>query len=149
MATINSVMTRDPACCTADESVVECAQMMETEDVGLIPVVESLDTKKLIGVVTDRDLCLDVIAAGRDPNGCVVEDCMSDEVYTVRDNDDIAQALSLMKEHQVRRLPVVDEQGACIGIVSQADLSRAVPAGDFQQTIAEISREEHHEPAGV
>src|SRR5262245_41386847 len=111
MATVESVMTREPACCTADDSVIECARLMESADDGMIPVVESRDTRKLIGVVTDRDLCLQVIARGLHPRDLTVEEAMTDEVYTVAPGDTFEKAVQTMAQQKVRRLPVVDERG--------------------------------------
>jgi CBS domain-containing protein len=134
MPSIESVMARDPACCTGDDGVIECARLMERDNVGMIPVVESLDTRKLVGVVTDRDLCIEVVARALDPNEVTVEECMTDELVAVGASDDIERALDLMRQHQVRRLPVVDEDGACVGVVGQGDLAQAVAAGRAKET---------------
>ncbi len=139
--TVENVMTRDPECCTADESVIECAKMMENADVGMIPIVESLDTRKLIGVVTDRDIALGVVARGLEPKECTVEDCMTDEVFTVSASDPLDRAAETMKQHQVRRLPVVDENNCIIGVIAQADLVRAAPAEQVKDTVGTISEE--------
>jgi CBS domain-containing protein len=140
MIRIEEVMTRDPALCTPDDSVVDCAKLMAREDVGLIPVVESRETRKLIGVVTDRDLCMTVIAEGRDPNECKVEEAMSDEPITVGADEALERALELMKRHQIRRVCVIDEDGASIGVLSQADVVRAAPAKEVKRTVTEISK---------
>ncbi len=140
MANVESAMTRDPVCCTADESVIECARLMDEEDVGMIPVVESADTRRLIGVVTDRDICLTVVAQGRNPRECVVEECMTDELFTVRPDDDLERALDLMRSEQIRRLPVVDENGAIIGVIAQADIASAIAAPEVKRAIEEISK---------
>lgn len=140
MPTIETVMTRDPVCCTADDSVIECAKAMARENVGCIPVVESQDTRKLIGVVTDRDLCLDVIAEGRDPDDVTVGECMSEDLVTLEAGDDLDDVLRLMQENQLRRILIVDEDFACVGIVSQADIAQAAPSQQVQRTVAQISR---------
>src|SRR5262245_58417317 len=141
MANIESAMTPDPECCTADESVIECARLMESADVGMIPVVESRDTRQLIGVVTDRDLCLSVIGRGLNPRECTVEEAMTDEVFTVSPRDTFEKALETMKQHRIRRLPVVDERGSVVGVLSQADLAHAGTAEQVKSTVQTISRE--------
>jgi CBS domain-containing protein len=140
MPTVEETMTRDPICCSPDEGVVDCAKKMEEHDVGMIPVVESLDTRKLIGVVTDRDLCLTVVAGGKSPGDSTVEECMTDEVISVAPGDDLGRALELMKQNQIRRLPVVDESGACVGVLAQADVVSAVAPKLVKETMSEISR---------
>lgn len=136
MAKVESVMRRDPVCCTPDEGVVECARMMEQEDVGMIAVVESRDTRKLVGVVTDRDICIEVVGAGRDPTECTVEDCMTDELFTVKASDDLGQALELMARERIRRVPVVDDGGAIVGVVEQPEIGAAPDS--LRASVAEI-----------
>lgn len=140
MPTIENVMTRDPALCTPDDGVVDCAKLMARADVGFVPVVESRDTRKLVGVVTDRDLCLSVIAEDRDPQECKVEDAMTEEVATVTPGDSLDRALELMQQRQIRRLCVIDEHGACIGVVAQADVVRAAQPDQVKETLEEISK---------
>src|SRR5262249_9677889 len=113
---------------------------MEREDVGIIPIVESRDTRRLVGVITDRDLALRVVADGRDPTEVSVEECMSEDLVTVKATDDLATALQLMQEHKLRRVLVVDENCACVGVVSQADIARAAAPDEVRRTVAEISR---------
>lgn len=140
MAKVQDVMTRDPACCTPEDGVIECAKMMAREDVGVIPVVESRDTRRLVGVVTDRDLAMEVIAEGKNPETCTVGDCMSDELVVCRPHDDLDEALGLMQEHQIRRVMVVDEDFSVVGVVAQADIAKAAGAREVKQTVEEISR---------
>jgi CBS domain-containing protein len=150
MPTVESLMSPDPVCCTADEAVVECARLMDRENLGMIPVVESIDTRKLIGVVTDRDLCIGIVAAARDANEVTVEECMTDELYTVRPSDDLSRALSLMQHHQVRRLPVIDDAGCVVGVLAQADVSLVASPSEVKETVSQISREEvERTPRGV
>ncbi len=134
-----SVMTPLPECCTPDDSVIEVARVMEMRDVGIVPIVESQDTRKLVGVVTDRDLILRVVAQGRDPNVVVnVREVMTPEVVTCTPDDDLFQVEDLMKKHQVRRIVVVDESGAAVGIVSTADLARATDEAEVGDTMKAV-----------
>ena len=144
LPTIETLMTRDPSCCTPDDGVIECAQRMAKEDVGAVPVVESQDTRRLVGVITDRDLCLSVVAEGRDPAEVSVGDCMTDEVITVTPDDTLDRALELMQQNQIRRLCVVDENFCCIGMLAQADVARAASAAQLKQTLGELSSEKSH-----
>ena len=123
---IRDLMTRHPICCTPDESVVECARVMEQHDLGMLPVVESRETRRLLGVITDRDLCLEVIAGGLNPNDVTVEECMTDELYTVREGDTVERALEVMDEERLRRLPVIDDHGALVGILTHHDVEPVV-----------------------
>lgn len=140
MSKVQDVMTRDPACCTPEDGVIECAKAMDREDVGVIPVVESRDTRRLVGVVTDRDLAMEVVAEGKNPAECTVADCMTDELVVCRPHDDLDEALGLMQEHQLRRIMVVDEDFSVVGVVSQADIARAAGARELKHTIEEVSR---------
>jgi CBS domain-containing protein len=120
---------------------------MRDEDTGIVPIVESGHSRKLVGVVTDRDLCLGLIAGqtAGDPSIVPVEECMTTKVINCKPDDDIETALELMRENQVRRILVVDEQNTVQGIVSMADLVRRadLPAGETRETLESIS-----EPTG-
>jgi CBS domain-containing protein len=118
----SDVMTRDPACCLPEDPITRAAQLMKQEDVGVIPVVEGGE-RKLVGIITDRDVVVQVVASGRDLNSATVRDAMSKELVTVRPEDDIDTAMDRMAEYQVRRIPVVDAMGGILGIISQADIA--------------------------
>jgi CBS domain-containing protein len=128
---ITDVMTPIPQCCTPDDSIIEVARVMEQHDVGVVPIVESQDTRRVVGVITDRDIVLRIVAQGRDPNEIVsLRDFMTNEIVSVRPEADILHAEECMKEHQIRRVLVVDENNCIVGIVTMADLARAT--GDTQ-----------------
>ena len=122
--TISEVMTKDPMFCAPCSSAQTAAIIMHQKETGIVPVTEDLFTRKLVGVVTDRDLCLAVLARGRDPLQVRVEECMTRDPITCRGDEVIGAVLRRMREHQVRRVPVVDRAGLLIGIVSLADLVR-------------------------
>lgn len=135
------VMTKDPACCVPTDSAARVAKLMKTEDVGSIPVCESRQSRKLIGIVTDRDLALQVLAEERDANSTRVQDVMTREPFTCHPDDDLKVALDAMQTHQVRRIPVVDRNGQLIGIVAQADIAtRAEQPEKTAETVEEISK---------
>jgi CBS-domain-containing membrane protein len=119
---IRKIMTKAPTYCTPLCTAEMAANLMNQCDSGILPVVQDSLDLRLIGVVTDRDLCLAVIAARRDPAHTVVNECMSRNPICVGPEDDVKQALERMAEHQIRRVPVLDEQGRLLGMVSLADM---------------------------
>jgi CBS domain-containing protein len=141
---IQDIMTRDPACVTPEATAREAAQVMLREEVGLVPVVEKDGSKRLVGVVTDRDLAIRCVAEGKD-GSCSVRDVMSsDSLATCRQSDDVDTLMGAMRSEKVRRIPIVDERGGLVGIVSQADIVRkAKDSARAEETIEEIS-----EPGG-
>jgi CBS domain-containing protein len=118
------IMTREPACCTPDNSVREAARLMQEYDCGCIPVVEDTQLRRLVGVITDRDLACRCLAAGLGPDTIVAE-VMSVSPSCCAPDDDVQYVERIMEERQVRRVPVIDVHGCCVGMVSQADLVRA------------------------
>lgn len=126
MKKCDEVMTKDPFCCLPNDSVEKVAVMMKREDVGAIPVIETEHTKKLVGIVTDRDLALKIIAEGLDPKTIEVNAVMTHNVVTCFTDDDLQKALDAMAEHQLRRIPVVDHDHRIVGIIAQADVATRV-----------------------
>ena len=122
MRTCNDIMTTNPTCCVAADPVSKAAEVMKNEDVGAVPVVEDDSSKKLVGIVTDRDMVLNVVAEkkGLDTR---VEEVMSRNPVTCRPDDPVQHAMDRMSQHQVRRIPVVDGKDRVVGIISQADLA--------------------------
>ena len=119
----SEIMTRNPECCLPTDNVMKAAQLMKSEDVGPIPVVENNDERKLTGIVTDRDLAIKVVAEARDPKTTSVEQVMSEGLITCRENDDVRSVLTLMEDNQLRRIPVVDKKDHLVGIIAQADVA--------------------------
>ena len=122
MRSCNDVMTPDPTCCQASDAVVNAAEIMKIEDVGAVPVVDARDSRKLAGIITDRDIVVQVIAEGRDPKSVRIEEVMSRNAVTCRPDEDVQNAMDRMAQHQVRRIPVVDGKDRVVGIISQADI---------------------------
>ena len=116
-------MTEKTVCCQPDDLVEKVAQLMQSENIGSIPVVENKQTKKLVGIVTDRDLVLKIIAKGQDAKSMKVEAVMTRQVVTCRAEDDLQKALDAMAEHQLRRIPIVDSNHKIVGIIAQADVA--------------------------
>jgi CBS domain-containing protein len=138
MTTCSDVMTRNPVCAQPGDMVASVAQLMRDNDVGPIPIVADNDSKRLVGIVTDRDLAMNVVAEGRDPNTTRVEEVMTREVVTCRTDDDIEAALDAMSQQQLRRIPVVDENNMLVGIIAQADVATRM---DQPSTTGEVVKE--------
>jgi CBS domain-containing protein len=119
---VNEIMTKNPVCCWPSSSTLSAALLMQETDTGIVPVVQDPFTPILVGVVTDRDLCLHVVAAGRDPSSTWVDGCMRPDPGCCTEQDDVSRALDLMKTHQIRRLPVVNEKHEVAGMLSLSDL---------------------------
>jgi CBS domain-containing protein len=126
MKKCDEVMTKNPVCCRPDDMVVKVAQMMQSENIGSIPVIENEQSQKLIGIVTDRDLALKIVAKGQDAKSTKVEAVMTRQIVTCRTGDDLQMALDVMAEHQLRRIPIVDDDDKIVGIIAQADVATRV-----------------------
>jgi CBS domain-containing protein len=134
---VHEIMTSNPLTIDADKSVAEAARMLKDEDVGLAPVVER---NKLVGTLTDRDIVLRVVAEGKDPQSTPVRDVVSTNLITIDPRQDLDDALALMARHQVRRLPVVQEDGSLVGVVAQADIARYAKEKQTGEMVEEISK---------
>ena len=137
------VMTDNPECVTPDTSLAEAARKMRDLDVGIIPVVESESSRRLRGVLTDRDIAIRAVAEGKDANATRVMEVMTTEVETCNKNDSLRDVLSVMEREQVRRVPITDREGRLVGIIAQADVATEVdsPQGQrrFADTMEQIS----------
>src|SRR5438132_14376883 len=119
---IKQIMTKDPSCCVPSDTAKHAATIMRDEHAGIVPVIDNEQSRKVVGVVTDRDLCMNVIAEGRDPNAVSVEQCMTTKVVSCGPDDSVEQATQLMRDNQIRRVLVIDEARQLCGIVAMADL---------------------------
>jgi CBS domain-containing protein len=134
---IREVMSRNPCSIDAEKTVEYAAKMMRDEDVGLAPIVEG---ERLVGTLTDRDIAVRVVAEGKDPSSTSVRDVASTQLVTLDPQQDLEEALRLMAKHQVRRLPVVEEDGRLVGVVAQADIAREADAAETGRVVEDISR---------
>ena len=135
---IQDVMTSNPCAIDANQPVSYAAKMMKDEDVGLAPIVEG---DRLVGALTDRDITVRVVAEGKDPQTVKVREVASTDVITVDPQQDLDDALTLMARYQVRRLPVVEEDGRLVGVVAQADVAEEAKAKKVGELVEEISRD--------
>jgi len=139
--TCGEVMTPNPKCCLPSDSALRAARLMKIEDVGSLPVCSSGDSRRLVGIITDRDLALNVVAEGHDSNSTQIQSIMTREPYTCREDEDLQTALERMENNQVRRIPVVDRNGMLTGIISQADIATRTQSREkTAEMVAEISR---------
>lgn len=138
MKKCSEVMTKDPVCCLPNDSVAKVAELMKNENIGSIPVIESQQTQKLVGIVTDRDLALKIVSEGRDAKSTFVEAVMTRKVVSCFADDDLQKALDAMAQHQLRRMPVVDNDNKLVGIIAQADVATRV---DQPEKTAEMVKE--------
>jgi CBS domain-containing protein len=138
------IMSKDPMCVTPDTPLVEAAQIMKTENIGVVPVVESTGSKRLVGVLTDRDIAIRAVAEGRDGTTTSVGHVMTSDVRTSAASDSVEDVMDLMGREQIRRIPIVDESGALVGIIAQADI--VIEARDDKK--AERTVEKISQPSG-
>ena len=147
MPKCGDVMTLTPATCEPGDPITRAAEIMKREDVGAVPVVESQASQRLVGIVTDRDIVLRVVAAGRTVEGTFVRDAMTNAPAYCREDEDIRHAVKYMAERQVRRMPIVDLEGRLRGIISQADVATRVnqdkTTGEMVEAISEPGVRQH------
>ena len=137
---VKDVMSRKVIFCTPSDTAQAAARSMKLHRVGALPVVSDLLNAKLEGIVTDRDLCCSVIAEARLAEKTKIAEVMTPNPVTCAPENTLEDCGALMQEHQIRRIPVVDNQGRCIGIIAQADIALHAPAGIVAKTLAEISK---------
>jgi CBS domain-containing protein len=135
---ISELMSPNPCAIDADKPVAYAARMMKDEDVGLAPIVEG---DRLVGTLTDRDIVTRVVAEGKDPQSVTVREVSSTNLVTDDPKQDLDEALRLMASNQVRRLPVVEEDGRLVGVVAQADVAREAKDKQTGELVEEISKD--------
>jgi len=137
---VNQLMSREVVCCTPWDTAQTAAKLMKAHGVGAIPVVLDRTDALLEGIVTDRDLCCSVVARAKKANAIQIAELMTRVPVTCEPDDTLEFCEELMQENQVRRIPVVDKRGRCIGIVAQADMALHALPTQVAKTVAEISK---------
>ena len=132
------VMTENLVFAIPEDTVSDVAQLMKKEDIGPVLIVDNERSKTLVGIVTDRDLAIKVVAEGRDPQSTRVEEVMTRKLITCYADEDVENAMKSMAQYQLRRIPVVGENMKLVGIISQADVATRV---DEPEKTAEVVRE--------
>jgi CBS domain-containing protein len=140
---IQDVMTRDPVCCLSTDTAQAVAKIMLDRNIGSVPVVTDQQSRKLTGIVTDRDLCCSIVAQGLDPKSTPIQRYMRQNPVACRAGENMDSCEQAMQKHQIRRMPVTDSDGRVIGIVAQADLALKEEPAKLSKTIGEISRPQH------
>jgi CBS domain-containing protein len=134
---VRDAMTPSVRTASPSQSLADAAQMMKSDDVGSIPIVEE---GRLVGIVTDRDIAIRAVAEGVDPSAVTIADIASRDLVTVDPDQDLDEALALMARHQVRRLPVVEEDGQLVGILAQADVALKAKEKKAGELLEQISQ---------
>jgi CBS domain-containing protein len=122
---VQDVMTRHPMCCRLTDTAQRVAQILRDQHIGSMPVVSDGEGKRLEGMITDRDLCCGIVAAGEDPKTTTIAAYVSRKLVRCRPEQSLDSCEKLMQVHQVRRILIVDQEMRCVGIISQADLARS------------------------
>ena len=125
---VRDIMSADPAYCEPDTIVQYVARMMAERRVGAIPVVQSVDTMIPVGIITDRDVTIRVVAKNQDADGLRADQCMSGDPVTIDEDAPAIEAVMRMRQHHVGRLPVVDRRGRLVGMISRADIAQRAPS---------------------
>ncbi len=133
-------MTKNPACCTTDSGLKEVAKMMVDNDCGCIPVVESKDSMKPVGMITDRDIVIRTVAEGKNPLDLTVADAMSKTPVVVQHDSTVEECCNSMESNKIRRIAVVDADGACCGMVSQADIAINADQSKTAEVVQKVSK---------
>lgn len=135
---VRDIMTENPACCAPDTSLEDVARIMADQDCGEIPVLD--ERGRPLGVVTDRDITCRAVALGKDPASTAARDVMTGSVITTTPDASLEEAVAQMEDNQIRRMPVVDSNGVCCGMIAQADIARAAPEHETAELVRDVSQ---------
>jgi CBS domain-containing protein len=137
---VKELMTESLACCTPETGLPEVARMMVDHDCGAIPVIDDQDHNRPMGIITDRDIVCRVVADGKNPLEMTAGECMTSPAQTVHPDDTLAECCHVLEQNQLRRVLVVDDQGCCCGIVSQADVAMHASPSKTAEVVCEVSQ---------
>ena len=135
---VKDIMTTDPACCTPATKIQEAVRLMIDYDCGEIPVVDDFKTAMPVGVITDRDITCRTVGKGLNPLEMQVGDVMSTPLVSVMPDNTLDECYQLLEQNQIRRIPVVDAGGKCVGIVALADIARNVSKADSGEILNQV-----------
>ena len=136
---VKGLMTKNPACATEGATLQDVARLMAEHDCGVVPIVASDGDRKPVGIVTDRDITCRTVALGKNPLEMTAGECMTRSCVTVAPETSAAECCEIMQQHQLRRIPVVDDAGRCCGIVSLADVVRYAPKDQTVDVVRSVS----------
>lgn len=137
---VEDVMTKDPACCLPDSNLQDVTRLMKENDCGCIPVVESKESSKLVGTITDRDIAIRAFSGEKNPLDLTAADIMTPDTVTVTPETSIQECCDMMENKQIRRIMVVDEKDCCCGIVAQGDIALYLNSKQTAEVVREISQ---------
>jgi CBS domain-containing protein len=137
---VSDIMTPNVVCCDPDTSLEQVARLMVQHNCGAIPVCDADECRRVVGMVTDRDITCRVVAAGKNPLELTAKDCMTHPVATVQVHDSLEHLCKTLENNQIRRVVVVDHQGALSGVVAQADIARKAPIQETGEVVREVSQ---------
>jgi CBS domain-containing protein len=137
---VREIMSHHPICCCLQDTAQTVARTLRDQNIGSVPVIADRESQQLVGIITDRDLCCSILADGRNPATTLIESFITRDPVTCRTEQSVDSCARLMQVHQIRRIVVIDADGHCIGIVSQADLARSTQPDGLHKTVSEISR---------
>ncbi|HEX6124333.1 MAG TPA: CBS domain-containing protein [Pyrinomonadaceae bacterium] len=137
---VREIMTKDPACCTPETPLQEVAQIMVEHDCGCVPVVDSEDSRMPVGMITDRDITTRTVAKGQNPLDLTAGDAMTSTVVSVTPETSVEECCNIMEQSQIRRVAVVDKNGACCGIIAQADVATNAAPRQTAEVVQEVSK---------
>ena len=146
MKKLQEIMSRNVTWTTPDASIEDVSRLMVKNNCGEIPVIKSDDEKTVLGVITDRDIVCRSIGKGRDPMNLKARDLMTPQVIMAHDNSSLSDVIGMMRDHHIRRVPVVNEKNELSGIVSEADIFRASNEKELQDFVHEYIKSSAHEP---
>jgi CBS domain-containing protein len=138
MPTIRQFMTKDPAVCKVSDTLYDAVRAMQEYNCGAVPIVDA--NGKCVGIITDRDICLQVVLENNEARKTSLNEVISGEIFACTPDDEIEEVLELMERRQIRRIPVIDTEDRCIGIVSQADIARKAPPEKTGELVGAVSR---------
>lgn len=136
---IEEIMTKAPACCVPQTNLRDVAHLMIEKDCGSIPIVENFETKKPVGIITDRDIVVNTLAQGKNPLEMSAAEIMTFPIISLQPEATLGECCKIMESNKIRRVIVVDEGGACCGIVAQADVARTAPMFESAGLVKEVS----------
>jgi len=136
---VSEIMTRNPSACNPETKLTEVARIMVEKNCGAVPIVDK-KTNKPVGIITDRDITCRTVAVGENPLNLTAASIMTDKMFSIESDRSEEELLRLMEQKQVRRIPVIDNAGKFIGIVSQADVARKLPEHETAELLKVVSK---------
>ena len=137
---VKELMSRNPVCCLPSDSLRQAARVMVERDCGAVPIVENPETQRpLAGIVTDRDIVCRAVVEGRNPDETRLADVLSRPVISVHEDTSVEDAVEVMEHNKIRRIPVLDDDGSCVGILTQAHIAQRLPDAKSGELLRKVT----------